>query len=123
MENEISKDGNIHHYTYYRCSRKNKAIKCYEPPIREELLDRQLSSLLEPYKMSPDWATEISNMADRDEKEADQSVTATIQKYKAEIQITSQKPQRLLDAYLEQNIEREAYRSEKANLLSRKKSL
>ncbi len=120
---KYQKNGNVHHYTYYRCSRKNKAVKCSEPPIREELLDKQLSNLLQPYKMPPDWATEISKMSDRDEKEAIQSASAIVQGYKAEIQAISQKLQRLLNAYLDQDIEREAYRLEKANLLSRKKSL
>ena len=120
---KYQKNGNIHHYTYYRCSRKNKAVKCSEPPIREELLDKQLSNLLQPYKMSPDWATEISKMSDKDEREAVQSASTIVQGYKAEIQAISQKLQRLLDAYLDQDIEREIYRSEKADLLSRKKSL
>src|SRR3989338_944719 len=120
---KYQKNGNIHHYTYYRCSRKNKAVKCSEPPIREELLDTQLTALLEPYKMPPDWATELSKMSDKDEKEAVQSASGIIQEYKTEIQAISQKLQRLLDAYLDQDIEREAYRLEKANLLSHKKSL
>ena len=120
---KYQKNGNIHHYTYYRCSRKNKAVKCSEPPIREELLDTQLTALLEPYKMPPDWTAELSKMADRDEREAAQSAAGIIQEYKTEIQTISQKLQRLLDAYLDQDIEREAYRLEKANLLSRKKSL
>src|SRR3989344_73263 len=120
---KYQKNGNIHRYTYYRCSRKNKAVKCSEPPIREELLDSQLSNLLQPYKMPPDWATELSKMSDKDEKEAVQSASAIVQEYKAEIQAISQKLQRLLDAYLDQDIEREIYRSEKAELLSRKKSL
>ena len=46
-----------------------------------------------------------------------------IQEARGEIQGISQKLQRLLDAYLDQDIEQEIYRSEKANLLSRKKSL
>ena len=62
-------------------------------------------------------------MSERDEKEATQSTAALVQEAKDEIQGISQKLQRLLDAYLDQDIEREAYRSEKANLLSRKKSL
>ncbi|MBI3273576.1 MAG: recombinase family protein [Candidatus Colwellbacteria bacterium] len=32
------KNGNEHHYVYYHCTKKNKAIKCTEPCIREEEL-------------------------------------------------------------------------------------
>src|SRR3989344_3824598 len=41
------KNGNIHYYTYYRCTRKNKSIKCAAPFIRQEKLDKQISSLLQ----------------------------------------------------------------------------
>lgn len=35
-------NGNIHSWTYYRCSRKNKSIKCTEPAIREKDLLPQI---------------------------------------------------------------------------------
>ncbi|OGN03469.1 MAG: hypothetical protein A2651_01725 [Candidatus Yanofskybacteria bacterium RIFCSPHIGHO2_01_FULL_42_12] len=37
------KNGNIHYYTYYHCSKKNKALKCKEPCTRQEELDKQIS--------------------------------------------------------------------------------
>ncbi|TSC55240.1 MAG: recombinase [Parcubacteria group bacterium Greene0416_79] len=117
------KNGNVHEYTYYRCTRKNKAVRCSEPPIREEMLDRQLSNLLKKYAMPADWAAELTKMSERDEKEAAQSTTALVQEARGEIQGISQKLQRLLDAYLDQDIEQETYRSERAGLLLRKKSL
>ncbi|MDP2933847.1 MAG: recombinase family protein, partial [bacterium] len=117
------KNGNVHEYTYYHCSRKSKTIRCSEPPVREEELNRQLSNLLKKYALPDDWAAELLKMSERDEKEAAQSTTALAQTMRGEIQGISQKLQRLLDAYLDQDIERESYRSEKAELLSRKKSL
>ena len=117
------KNGNVHEYTYYHCSRKSKTIRCSEPPIREDALNRQLSDLLKKYALPDAWAAELLKMSDRDEKEAAQSTTALVQEARVEIQTISQKLQRLLTAYLDQDIERESYLSEKANLLSRKKSL
>ncbi|MBI3627672.1 MAG: recombinase zinc beta ribbon domain-containing protein [Candidatus Sungbacteria bacterium] len=123
QKTKYQQNGNVHHYTYYRCSKKSKAMKCSEPCIREEELDRQLSALIKNYALPSEWAAELSKMADKDEQEASQSTAATIQETRTEIQAISQKLQRLLTAYLDQDIEREIYRSEKANLLSRKKSL
>ncbi len=40
------KNGNVHIYDYYRCTRKSKTIICREPHIRAEELDKQLSALL-----------------------------------------------------------------------------
>src|SRR3989338_11591812 len=62
-------------------------------------------------------------MADKDEREYLLTSATASQAMRDEIEAISQKLQRLLSAYLDQDIEREIYRSEKANLLSRKKSL
>ena len=34
------KNGNIHEYIYYHCSKRSKIIKCPEPCIRQEELDK-----------------------------------------------------------------------------------
>ena len=120
---KYQKNGNVHDYVYYRCTRKNKAVKCAEPPVREEVLNQQLSTILKNYALPDDWASELLRMADEDEKNAAHSTAALAQDARGEMQATSQKLQRLLDAYLEQDIERETYRAEKAELLSRKKTL
>ncbi len=117
------KNGNTHEYVYYRCSRKSKTIKCSEPAIRENDLYRQLPPLIKKYALPTDWAAGLSKMTDRDEQEAIRTSAASVREVKTEIQTISQKLQRLLDAYLDQDIEQENYRSEKAGLLSRKKSL
>jgi DNA invertase Pin-like site-specific DNA recombinase len=117
------KNGNVHEYTYYRCTHKSKIIKCTEPAIREEELDRQLSTILKEHVLPFEWAAELSKMADKEEQVAINSSAALVQEVKDEIQDISEKLQRLLSVYLDQDIEQEAYRSEKASLLSRKKSL
>ena len=45
------KNGNEHHYIYYHCTKKNKSIKCPEPCIRQEELDKQISSLLQKFSL------------------------------------------------------------------------
>ena len=117
------KNGNTHEYVYYRCTRKNKKIKCSEPAVREEFLNQQLSTLIKNYALPSDWAAELGKMADKDKQEAVHSTASLVEEARDEIQTISQKLQRLLTAYLDQDIERENYRSEKADLLSRKKSL
>ena len=108
-------------HTYYRCTKKN--IVCKQPYVREEELDRQLSSLLQKFSLRPDWAAGLRKRLAKDEKETAQSATAFVQEAREKIKTVSVKLQRLLDGYLEQDIERETYRFEKAKLLSEKKSL
>ena len=117
------KNGNVHEYVYYHCTKKNKAVKCLEPCVRSEVLDEQLSSLIKQVSLPTDWAEELNRMALAEYKNSAQSVSARVKEKEAKIQTISQKLQRLLDGYLEQDIERVTYRQEKAKLLSKKKSL
>jgi len=117
------KNGNEHYYTYYHCTKKNKLIKCKEPCIRQEILDKQISSLLQKFSLKNDWVEELNKMLERDKTKTVQSFTAFVQETQSKIKEISAKLQRLLDGYLEQDIEREIYRTEKAKLLFEKKSL
>ncbi len=117
------KNGNEHYYTYYHCTKKRKDFKCPEPCIRQEKLDEQISSLLQKVSLRPDWAEKLQTRLEKDKKESAQSVSAFVQEAREKIKIITTKLQRLLDGYLEQDIDREIYRIEKAKFLSEKKSL
>ena len=117
------KNGNVHDYIYYHCTKKNKAIKCPEPCIRQEELDKQISSLLQKVSLPQDWAEKLLARLEIDKAKSAQSCAAFVQKSQERIRTIQTKLQRLLDGYLEQDIERETYRAEKAKLLSEKKSL
>ena len=108
-------------HTYYRCTKRR--MVCSQPYIREEALAIQLSATLETFAMPETWAVELIRLSDQDEQKAAQIAETASQAVKEEMVAISQKLQRLLNAYLDQDIEQENYRSEKAGLLSRKKSL
>ena len=117
------KNGNVHDYIYYHCTKKNKSIKCPEPCIRQESLDVQISSLLQKVSLRSDWAEKLLEMLEKDKMKSAQSVSAFVQNAETRIKVITGKLQRLLDGYLEQDIDREIYRTEKSKLLSEKKSL
>ena len=48
---KLQKNGNEHYYIYYHCTRKNKLVKCKEHCIRQESLDKQISSLLQKFSL------------------------------------------------------------------------
>jgi len=89
--------------------------------IRQEELNRQLLSLIQKFSLRPDWAAGLQKMLKKDRTEATQSSTAFVQGARKKIQAIQIKLQRLLDGCLDQVIEQEAYRDEKAKLLSEKK--
>ena len=117
------KNGNVHEYTYYRCTKKRKNFHCPESAVREKEMDRQLSSLIQKVSLPKDWAEELLKMAEKDFNNSAPSLVACVKEKKAMISYLSKKLERLLNGYLEQDIEKEIYRSEKAKLLSEKKSL
>ena len=117
------KNGNVHEYIYYHCTKKNKSVKCEEPCIRQEELNRQLSSLIQKVSLPKDWAVELNRLALQDHGKSAQSLTACVKEKQEKISSLSQKLERLLNGYLDQIIDREDYRLQKGKLLSEKKSL
>ena len=73
--------------------------------------------------MRSDWAEKLLGIVEKDKTKSAQSVSAFAQENREKIKAINIRLQRLLDGYLEQDIEREIYRQEKAKLLLEKKSL
>ncbi|KKT02312.1 MAG: recombinase [Candidatus Peregrinibacteria bacterium GW2011_GWF2_43_17] len=109
-------------HTYYRCTKKG-INKCQQPYIREEELDKQLSALIQKVSLPQDWAEELLQMAEKDGKESAQFCSAFVQEAQNKIHKIGMQIQRLMDAYLEQDIDREEYRTRKSTLMSEKKTL
>jgi len=120
---KTQKNGNIHTYTYYHCTKKRKDMRCLEPHIRQEALDKQLSSLLSAYALPDSWMTSLAKMLNTDESQAEQSAGVFVAETTGKISNLHSKLQRLLDSYLDQDIDRETYIAKKAELMSEKKSL
>ncbi len=117
------KNGNVHEYVYYRCTRKNKAIKCREPAITELDLAAQLSDILHSYAMPKSWASHLEEMLADDEKKANQSSGVFITDAQNKVSNLQSKLQRLLDSYLDQDIDQTTYKAKQTELMSDKKSL
>ena len=117
------KNGNEHVYVYYRCTRKSKTIVCREPHIRAEELDKQLSALLLCYAMPTAWADKLRELMREDEISEKADFTRGTGKDKESIAQLSEKIQRLLDGYLDGDIERELYQDKRAEIFGQKKRL
>ena len=117
------KNGNVHEYVYYRCTRKHKSIVCKEPPVTEPDLRAQLTDILQSYALPKSWANALTEMLDKDEKKAEQSSGVFIADAQDKICNLQSKLQRLLDSYLDQDIDQPTYRKKQAELMSEKKSL
>jgi len=63
-------------HIYYRCTKKK--VKCAQPYVREEELNRQLSSLIQKVSLRPDWAEKLLAMAETDKEKSAQSVSVFV---------------------------------------------
>ena len=114
------KNGNIHRYVYYRCTKKKG--RCSQSYIREEELSLQLSNLLSRFILPKEYAKGMLLMADKDEKEAQSVAVASVQELRAKVADLDGGVSRLTDLYIEQDIDRDAYLLRKRALMSDRKS-
>ena len=117
------KNGNFHRWTYYRCSRKKRAIKCTNPPIREKDLLPQLSALLGKYAMSEKIFAFMNERIEQDEQAEIAGNASLLDDLRMQIAKLTNKQQILLDSYLDQDIDRQTFLAKKSEILSQKKSL
>jgi site-specific DNA recombinase len=117
------KNGNVHTYTYYRCTRKSKTVICQEPHIRAEELDKQLSALLLGFSMPKAWADKMRELMRKDEMSEKADYERAIGSTREDVAHLSGKLQRLLDSYLDGDVERELYQDKRAEILGQRKRL
>ncbi len=117
------KNGTKHLYTYYHCSKKSKVQKCFEPCIRGEELERQLSAKMSEYIMPKELATKLFEMLDVEEQKNKHTASVVVLDLREEEQNISKNLARLTDVYVAQDIEREDYLKRRRSLMSDKKSV
>ena len=117
------KNGNEHHYIYYHCTKKNKAKPCGEPCIREEEVNKQISNLIEQFSMPESWSDQLLSTLEAEEKDSRHSSTLFLTNTKQAEEKISTKLHKLLDSYLNEDIERDVYLAKKAEFMSEKKSV
>ena len=115
------KNGNVHQYIYYRCTKKKG--DCSQPYVREEILAADLSAILTRYTMPKDWTQELLKMADEDEKKSSHATATFAHGLREQVSDFNRKLDRLTDLYIEQDIDRETYLAKRRGLMSEKKSV
>jgi hypothetical protein len=73
--------------------------------------------------LPPDWATNMKEQLKKDSIESAQSVAPIVAEKEQEISNLTMKLQRLLDSYLDQDIDKETYRKKKQDFIVKKQTL
>ena len=123
VKEKHQKNGNVHHYTYYRCTRKNKAVRCKEAPVRSELLNSQLSELLGEYAMPQEWTSPLSALLDAEAANASKTAAEAVQGLRGKCENISRAISRLTDVYVAEDIEREDYLSRRRTLVGERRTI
>ena len=123
VKEKHQKNGNVHHYTYYRCTRKNKAVKCREAPMRSELLESQLSTLLCEYAMPQEWISPFSALLEKEAANASKTAAEAVQGLRDKCENISRQIMRLTDLYVAEDFEREDYLSRRRALVGERRTI
>ena len=113
--------GNGGTYRYYRCTKK--AGKCSQGYLREVLLAEQLKGRLQKVAICEDWADKMLKRIDEWAKKQGQSSQIFAQNLDKEIKETEVKLDKLVNAFLDGDIEKETYLTKKDELIKSKISL
>ena len=79
--------------------------------------------MLAAFSLDPAWADDMIRLLDKERKDAAQSVRLFIDEKRQRVATIAGKVQKLLEAYLEELIDREAFAEQKQKLLDEKKVL
>ncbi len=112
------KNGNVHRYTYYRCTKKLKP--CTQKYIQEPDLENQIRNMLEKIALPQEWADDWYSWLDRDERKELTSAEENIGKLKVDAENVDKKLNFLLDSFLDQVIDSEVYKKKKNELFEEK---
>ena len=113
--------GNGGIYRYYRCTRKQG--HCAAKYIQEQELARQLYEKSQTIALLTDWAKEMLEYLESEEKKQAQSVDAFVQEINQKIILVQDKLDKLLEGYLDNLIDEETYKRKKDELVQQKISL
>jgi uncharacterized coiled-coil protein SlyX len=83
----------------------------------------QLSGILQGYALPESWAVELEKRLAEDERKLAQTSGVFVASAQTRLANLQSKLQRLLDSYLDQDIDQQTYRAKQADLMSEKKSL
>jgi site-specific DNA recombinase len=108
---------------YYRCTKKNKGLKCGQPYVREEILAAELRNLVCPFTVGEPWVKGMLAQVEIASKQGSDILSRQRLLAKDKIAGLNQKIGRLLEMRLDGEIGSADYLDRKTNLMSERKTL
>ena len=105
-------------HNYYRCTKKK--IPCSQKYVREEMLDEQISKILQKVSLPNSWTKKMIVELDKEKQEKEQTDFSFVQNLKSQIKECKDKLDKLLDLQLSGVISTEEYAEKKQKILNQK---
>jgi len=116
------KNGNVHHYIYYRCTKRGKK-ECTSRPVRVEVIDKGVMDFLKKIKIPKDfhdWAiTTLKEMHQEEAKDRDSILYDKQKQYKEVVK----KLDRILEMRIAEEMTADQYSTKKSELESEQRTL
>ena len=120
-EKHIKKSGL--EFVYYRCTRKSKTEKCTSGFLREEKLYEQVKNICQKVSLPDVWQEKFLQKVSVWKNEQDDSSKVFAQNLKEKLEKVKRKLNRLMDVYLDEDIEVTEFQQKKNALMDEKKTL
>ena len=117
------KNGNSPEYVYYRCTKKHRFVNCTEPAVRAEILNRELDEFLLSFAPTNDMLDWLNTRLEKDTNDSNNSQEMLRKNLSDQITNLGIKQNRLVDSYLEQDIDRTTFLAKKEQIVKEKQSL
>jgi site-specific DNA recombinase len=122
VRTKYQKNGNVHRYVYYRCTKKSVA-RCSQSYVREEALATNVSELLSLFVLPPEWARDFERKMQEDECDVGRTTAHAVSELREQMHDIDRTLDRLMDLYIAQDIERDVYLAKRRALMSDKRTL
>jgi DNA invertase Pin-like site-specific DNA recombinase len=113
--------GNGGTYRYYRCTKKRG--KCSQSYLREDLMQTQLTEVLQMISLPDGWAHKMLAQVDVWQMEEQKGIIAFAQTVEVKLKETEQRLDKLINAFLDETIEKSVYLQKKDELIKLKMEL
>ncbi|MBK7688623.1 MAG: recombinase zinc beta ribbon domain-containing protein [Elusimicrobia bacterium] len=108
-------------HNYYRCTRKKGA--CYQPYVREEVLKEQVLAEVKKFLLPGDWADRMLEEIQIRYQQSAQSRESSAQALRDEIAATEARLDKLVDAFISGDMEKDDYQRKRRELVAAKMDL
>ncbi len=119
---KTQKNGNVHHYTYYRCT-KQMHPTCTQKTIREEVLEGQMAEVLGGIEIPESFHHWAMNCLKEDKVKEEDGRGELIQAQQDQLSLCNRKLETLLSMRLDGELELEEYKAKKNEFLAEKAHL